>query len=63
MSSATTPTAKLKRAGVVAELNVCECMSHAQLQDVRITPESEETPTSLGCRRRVETNPATSRPR
>jgi len=37
----------LKRAGVVADLNVYEGMSHVQFQDTRITPESRRcTPTS-----------------
>jgi epsilon-lactone hydrolase len=38
---------KLKRAGVVAELNVYEGMSHAQFQDVRMTPESQEVYTDI----------------
>jgi acetyl esterase/lipase len=38
---------KLKHAGVVAELNVYEGMSHAQFQDVRITPESREVYTDI----------------
>jgi epsilon-lactone hydrolase len=33
---------RLKRAGVVADLNVYEGMSHAQFQDFRFTPESRE---------------------
>jgi epsilon-lactone hydrolase len=38
---------KLRRAGVVAELNVYEGMSHAQFQDVRFTPESREVYTDI----------------
>jgi acetyl esterase/lipase len=38
---------KLKRAGVAAELNVYEGMSHAQFQDVRLTPESREVYTDI----------------
>jgi epsilon-lactone hydrolase len=38
---------KLKRAGVVAELNVYEGMSHAQFQDFRITPEGREVYTDI----------------
>jgi epsilon-lactone hydrolase len=38
---------KLKRAGVVTELNVYEGMSHAQFQDVRFTPESQEVYTDI----------------
>jgi len=38
---------KLKRTGVVAELNVYEGMSHAQFQDVRFTPESQEVYTDI----------------
>jgi epsilon-lactone hydrolase len=38
---------KLKHAGVVAELNVYEGMSHAQFQDVRFTPESQEVYTDI----------------
>jgi epsilon-lactone hydrolase len=38
---------KLKRAGVVAELNVYEGMSHAQFEDFRITPESREVYTDI----------------
>jgi epsilon-lactone hydrolase len=38
---------KLKRAGVVAELNVYEGMSHAQFQDYRITPEGREAYTDI----------------
>jgi acetyl esterase/lipase len=38
---------KLKRAGVTAELNVYEGMSHAQFQDVHVTPESREVYTEI----------------
>jgi len=38
---------KLKRAGVVADLNGYEGMSHVQFQDTRITPESREVYTDI----------------
>jgi epsilon-lactone hydrolase len=38
---------KLRRAGAVAELNVYEGMSHAQFQDIRITPEGQEVYTEI----------------
>jgi 2-haloacid dehalogenase len=47
---------KLKRTGVVAELNVYEGMSHAQFQDFRMTPEGRELP-SAGWRSRGEDEP------
>ena len=38
---------KLKRTGIVAELNVYEGMSHGQFQDFRFTPESREVYTDI----------------